>query len=164
VSGTSFATRGATVVQSDFTFSRRASGLLLHPTSLPGRHGSGDLGPAAYAFADFLAGAKQTWWQMLPVNPPGDAPGNSPYSSTSAFAGSAYLISLELLARDGLLREEEVAPRNGLNGDVVAQFREGFPFRMNRLRVAFDRFAARLAQQSAARRVRFVPRRAARLA
>src|SRR3954451_21908973 len=82
-----------------FTFSQRSCGVLLHPTSLPGHFGSGDLGPAAYRFADFLAEAGQTWWQMLPVNPPGDRPGNSPYSSTSAFAGSAYLISLDLLHR-----------------------------------------------------------------
>jgi 4-alpha-glucanotransferase len=67
---------------------RRASGLLLHPTSLPGDHGSGDLGPAAHAFVDFLSQAGQAWWQMLPVGPPGAAPGFSPYSSTSAFAGS----------------------------------------------------------------------------
>jgi 4-alpha-glucanotransferase len=127
-------------------FHRRASGLLLHPTSLPGRHGSGDLGPAAYAFADFLHEAKQTWWQMLPVNPPGNPPGNSPYSSTSAMAGSAYLISLELLVRDGLLHEQEVAPGNGLNGHINAQFRQAFAFRANRLRVAFERFESQLAR------------------
>ncbi|CAA9377739.1 MAG: GH77, partial [uncultured Phycisphaerae bacterium] len=62
-----------------FTFDRRSSGLILHPTSLPGPFGSGDLGREAYAFADFLAAAGQRWWQMLPVGPPGE--GNSPYSA-----------------------------------------------------------------------------------
>src|SRR5678816_3167679 len=91
---------------------RRTSGLLLHPTSLPGRHGTGDLGPAAHEFVDFLAAAAQQWWQMLPVGPPGAAPGYSPYSSYSAFAGSPYLVSLELLHRDGLLdRGDLAAPR-----------------------------------------------------
>src|SRR5262245_12025208 len=100
-----------------FTFSRRSCGLLLHPTSLPGHFGSGDLGPAAYAFADFLHSSGQTWWQMLPVNPPGNAPGNSPYSSTSAFAGSPFLISLEMLAEEGLLSRSDLKPSGNLNGD-----------------------------------------------
>ena len=63
----------------------RASGVLLHPTSLPGPHGIGDLGPEALRFADFLGRSRQSWWQMLPVVPPGD--GHSPYQSVSAFAG-----------------------------------------------------------------------------
>src|SRR5215208_3985704 len=79
----------------------RASGILLHPSSLPSRGGIGDLGPAAYDFADFLVSAKQTLWQLLPLNPIGI--GNSPYSSTSAFAGNVLLISLERLAERGLL-------------------------------------------------------------
>lgn len=77
----------------------RASGILLHPTSLPSRGGIGDFGPAAYAFADFLASAKQSLWQVLPLGPLGF--GNSPYSSTSAFAGNPLLISLERLADRG---------------------------------------------------------------
>ncbi|MGO9345293.1 MAG: 4-alpha-glucanotransferase, partial [Terriglobales bacterium] len=60
----------------------RASGILLHPTSLASRGGIGDFGPAAYAFADFLASARQGLWQVLPLGPLGF--GNSPYSSTSA--------------------------------------------------------------------------------
>ncbi len=74
----------------------RASGILLHPTSLPSRGGIGDLGPAAYEFADFLAAARQGLWQILPLHPAGL--GNSPYSSISAFAGNPLLISLERLA------------------------------------------------------------------
>src|SRR5271168_1538072 len=77
----------------------RASGILLHPTSLASRGGVGDFGPAAYAFADFLASASQGLWQVLPLGPLGY--GNSPYSSTSAFAGNPLLISLERLADRG---------------------------------------------------------------
>src|SRR6266566_6618836 len=77
----------------------RASGILLHPTSLPSRGGIGDFGPAAYSFADFLASARQGLWQVLPLGPLGY--GNSPYSSTSAFAGNPLLISLERLADHG---------------------------------------------------------------
>ena len=84
----------------------RASGILLHPSSLPSRGGIGDLGPAAYQFADFLISAKQTLWQLLPLNPIGI--GNSPYSSTSAFAGNILLISLERLADRGLLSAEDI--------------------------------------------------------
>jgi len=77
----------------------RAAGILLHPTSLPSRGGIGDLGPAAYQFVDFLASARMGLWQVLPLGPLGY--GNSPYSSTSAFAGNPLLISLERLAERG---------------------------------------------------------------
>ena len=77
----------------------RAAGILLHPTSLPSRGGIGDFGPAAYQFVDFLASARQGIWQFLPLGPVGY--GNSPYSSTSAFAGNPLLISLERLAEHG---------------------------------------------------------------
>jgi 4-alpha-glucanotransferase len=77
----------------------RTTGILLHPTSLPARGGIGDFGPAAYEFADFLASARQGLWQVLPLGPLGY--GNSPYSSTSAFAGNPLLISLERLADRG---------------------------------------------------------------
>jgi 4-alpha-glucanotransferase len=77
----------------------RAAGILLHPTSLPSRGGIGDFGPAAYRFVDFLVSARQGLWQVLPLGPLGY--GNSPYSSTSAFAGNPLLISLERLAEYG---------------------------------------------------------------
>src|SRR4029077_9695583 len=77
----------------------RATGILLHPFSLPSRGGIGDFGPAAYEFIDFLAAARQGLWQVLPLGPP--AKGNSPYSSTSAFAGNPLLVSLERLAERG---------------------------------------------------------------
>lgn len=116
---------------------QRSAGLLLHVTSLPGPHGSGDLGPAAHRFVDFLAEAGQRWWQMLPVNPP--AEGWSPYSPLSVFAGNPLLISLEQLADDGLLDDAELEPVRGLrsgriNGPAVARFRSA------RLRRAFENF------------------------
>src|SRR5882724_2799057 len=82
----------------------RATGVLLHPTSLPSRGGIGDFGPAAYEFVDFLTAARQGLWQVLPLGPP--ANGNSPYSSTSAFAGNPLLISLERLIERGWLKAD----------------------------------------------------------
>ncbi|MEK6285436.1 MAG: 4-alpha-glucanotransferase [Acidobacteriota bacterium] len=89
----------------------RASGILLHPTSLPGRFGIGDLGGEAYAFVDFLAASGQSLWQILPLGPTGY--GDSPYQCFSAFAGNTLLISPQRLAQAGLLSEEDlnVAPR-----------------------------------------------------
>src|SRR5258706_1148372 len=80
---------------------QRVSGILLHPTSLPGPFGIGGLGDKAYRFVDFLARAGQTYWQILPLSPTGY--GDSPYSSCSAFAGNTLLISPDRLAEDGLL-------------------------------------------------------------
>jgi 4-alpha-glucanotransferase len=79
----------------------RSSGILLHPTSLPGAYGIGDLGPAAYRFVDELVAARQTYWQVLPLGP--TSYGDSPYQTFSAFAGNPLLVSPELLVRDGLL-------------------------------------------------------------
>ncbi len=84
----------------------RASGILLHPTSLPARGGIGDFGPSAYEFVDFLASARQGLWQVLPLGPLGF--GNSPYSATSAFAGNPLLISLERLADRGWIDRAQV--------------------------------------------------------
>ena len=85
----------------------RSSGLLLHISSLDSAGGIGDFGPAAFAFADFLAAAKQRLWQVLPLNPVGY--GSSPYSSISAFAGNPLLISLETLVEWGWLTPAELA-------------------------------------------------------
>jgi 4-alpha-glucanotransferase len=84
----------------------RSSGVLLHPTSLPGRYGIGDLGPSAYEFVDFLGAAGQRLWQVLPLGPTGY--GDSPYQSFSAFAGNPLLISLEDLQQQGLLHESDL--------------------------------------------------------
>jgi len=83
---------------------QRSAGILMHVTSLPSRGGIGDLGPAAYEFANWLAAARQTLWQILLLGPLGY--GNSPYSCTSAFAGNVMLISLERLADRGLINRE----------------------------------------------------------
>jgi 4-alpha-glucanotransferase len=85
----------------------RSSGVLLHPTSLPGPFGIGDLGPAARAWIDALARARQQWWQILPLGP--TAYGDSPYQCFSAFAGNPYLVSPERLLQDGLLDAADVA-------------------------------------------------------
>ena len=84
----------------------RAAGILLHPTSLPSRCGIGDFGPAAYCFADFLASARMGLWQVLPLGPLGY--GNSPYSSTSAFAGNPLLVSLDRLAEHGWIDRAKI--------------------------------------------------------
>jgi 4-alpha-glucanotransferase len=84
----------------------RSAGLLLHPTSLPGPYGIGDLGPAAMNWIDALARARQTWWQVLPLGPTGY--GDSPYQSGSTFAGNPYLISPDLLADDGLVQRADI--------------------------------------------------------
>jgi 4-alpha-glucanotransferase len=119
---------------------QRTAGILLHPTCLPGPHGSGDFGPAAYGFVDFLEAVGQRWWQVLPLGPIGY--GNSPYSTSSSFAGGSHLISLELLVQDGLLDASELEPVNGLKASRV-NYAAVLSFRTNRLRKAFDVFRGR---------------------
>jgi len=84
----------------------RSSGVLLHPTSLPGPHGVGEFGPEAYRFVDFLHSAGQKLWQVLPLNPTGYA--DSPFQCFSASAGNPLLISLERLADQGLLSRDDL--------------------------------------------------------
>jgi len=131
-----------------FSLKQRAAGVLVHPLSLPGPHGCGDLGRPARELVDFLASAKQRWWQMLPIGPPGR--GNSPYSAHSAFAGNPLLVSLELLANEGLLERRELAPApefSANRGVYPAVWR----YRMERLRWAFERFSAAATDQCAFR-------------
>jgi 4-alpha-glucanotransferase len=96
--------------------SERASGILLHITSLPSYGGVGDFGRAAYEFADFLAAAKQRIWQVLPLSPTGY--GNSPYSALSAFAGNPLFISLEKLVDQGWIEGERIAGLPGAEGNA----------------------------------------------
>jgi len=115
----------------------RASGILLHPTSLPGRFGIGDLGPQAHAFAKVLANVGQRWWQILPIGPTGY--GNSPYQSYSSHAGNPLLLSPELLVEDGWLETNDLAeypslPQSRVDFDAVAAAKE----RLHRL--AYRRF------------------------
>lgn len=115
----------------------RAAGMLLHPTSLPGPHGIGDLGPAAYRFVDFLAAAGQRLWQVLPLGPTGY--GDSPYAARSAFAGNPLLISLEQLRDEGLLTPDDLAEVPDFPSDRVL-YEQVEAFKLSRLRRAFARF------------------------
>ena len=84
----------------------RESGILMHISSLPGPYGIGTMGKKAYGFVDFLASAGQSYWQILPLTPTGY--GDSPYQSFSACAGNHYLIDLDTLVEEGLLKEREI--------------------------------------------------------
>ena len=117
----------------------RHSGILLHPTSLPGPHGSGDLGPAAYHFVDWLVAGNQTLWQVLPLG--GIGPGNSPYMSPSAFAGNELLIDLAQLRDAGWLTDTNIIPDPAAK-DSRVDFQTVQRFRMARLRLAAERFFA----------------------
>lgn len=117
---------------------QRASGVLLHPTSLPSSYGIGDLGKSAYEFIDFLEKSGQTWWQILPLGPTGYE--HSPYTMNfSAFAGNPLLICLEQLAEEGLLRREDLVPLEDQLPDRVS-FQKTIPHKMRLLRLANDRF------------------------
>lgn len=115
----------------------RASGVLLHPTSLPGPFGIGDLGPSAYQFVDFLVAAGQTYWQVLPLGPTGY--GDSPYQCFSAFAGNTNLINLAQLGDEGLLTDVDLADVTGFPPDRV-DFGPVIECRNRILRKAFDRY------------------------
>lgn len=127
---------------SGFHFHRRSSGLLMHITSLPGKHGSGDLGDEAFEFVDFLVDAKQTWWQTLPVNPPGPRPGYSPYSAPSSFAGSPLLVSIDRLVEAGLVSRSEAKPPRKFPAERVV-FDEVAAHRERCLRVAWENAKSR---------------------
>ncbi|MES2944164.1 MAG: 4-alpha-glucanotransferase [Pseudomonadota bacterium] len=116
----------------------RASGVLMHPTSLPGPHGCGDFGPAAYHFVDWLVTARQKLWQILPLG--GIGPGNSPYMSSSAFAGNLLLIDLAELQQRGWLSQADLQPDPGFS-DQRIHFGTVVPWRMVRLQQAATGFA-----------------------
>jgi len=99
----------------------RASGILLHISSLPGKFGIGDFGPQAFQFADFLHQSKQTYWQILPLTPPNRFNDFSPYDSLCAFAGNIMLISPEMLYKAGLLNKADIS-----NPPVFSQNRVEF--------------------------------------
>ena len=129
----------------------RATGILLHPSSLPARGGIGDFGPAAYEFVDFLAAARQGLWQVLPLGPLGY--GNSPYSSTSAFAGNPLLISLERLAQHGWIDHGRVANLPEANGPV--EYEKVFFSKMPLLAEAARNFSKNMQGEARARFERF---------
>ncbi|WP_435064687.1 4-alpha-glucanotransferase [Halobaculum sp. EA56] len=121
----------------------RRSGVLLHPTALPGPHGVGDLGAGARSFLDFLDRADQTLWQVCPLGPTAGIHGHSPYQTFSGFAGNPLLVDLRDLAGRGYLTDDELDPDcdpaadfspHEVNYDAVEAFKT------DRLRRAFDRF------------------------
>lgn len=115
---------------------QRASGVLLHVSSLPSPHGIGDFGPGAYHFADWLQAAGQRLWQWLPTAPIG--PGDSPYQSVSAFAGSPLMVALEPLVQQGWLAAPAL-PADGFDA-LRVDFARVVPWRMARLREAYAGF------------------------
>ena len=118
----------------------RASGILLHPTSLPGTSGSGDFGADAFKFVDWLVTAGQTYWQVLPLGEIGL--GSSPYMSNSAFAGGLHMIDLTELAQQGWLTSSDLVPDPAFRDNQI-NFAVTLPFRLERLRRAASNFFAK---------------------
>lgn len=116
----------------------RASGLLLHVTSLPSKYGIGDAGPTALAWIDRLREAGQSWWQSLPLGPTGY--GNSPYQPLSSFAGNELLISPDWLVEDGLLRKDDCEGCCFPPGEI--EYETVFEFKRSLIRKVWDNFAA----------------------
>ncbi len=121
---------------------KRASGILLHITSLASAYGIGDLGPAAFKFVDFLTDAKQSYWQILPLNPTDTIYDSSPYRSVSAFAYSPLLISPEFLVKDDLLDNKDLNSLSSYPKSKV-DYRLVVADRQKLLRLAYERFKKR---------------------
>lgn len=115
---------------------QRSSGILLHPTSLPGKYGIGTLGREAYDFVDFLISANQKLWQVYPLGPTGY--GDSPYQCFSAFAGNPYLISLDKLVDEGLLKAKDIGGDHFSDGNI--DFGKIFQHKHAVLKKAFEIF------------------------
>jgi 4-alpha-glucanotransferase len=127
-------------LKKNYTMKKRASGILLHITSLPSKYGIGDFGPEAYRFADFLARARQSYWQVLPLNPPSFARNpHSPYNCLSAFAGNTLLISPELLYRQGFLTRKDIQDRPAFP-EAQMDYRFVTSYKAKLLNAAFERF------------------------
>ncbi len=124
----------------------RANGIVLHPTSLPGDHGIGNLGHRAYEFVDFLERAGQSVWQLLPLGPVGDS--NSPYQALSSFAGNPLLISLGRLIEDKLLQKSDLADAPTFSEKVV-DFDAARVYKEKKLRAAFANFQAGRGEETA---------------
>jgi 4-alpha-glucanotransferase len=149
MTGTAMAELGRLAPLPPFPADYRGAGVLLHVTSLPGRYGIGDIGPAALAWLDRLAGAGQGWWQALPLGPTGYL--DSPYQALSSFAGNALLISPDALIEEGLLRPEDcrtlpdgpvdygavIALKHGLLNVLWTRFREADRKELNEAFAAF---------------------------
>ena len=116
----------------------RESGILMHITSLPGPYGIGTMGKKAYAFVDFLEKAGQSYWQILPLTPTGY--GDSPYQSFSACAGNHYLIDLDTLVEEGLLKREDILVVNWGDSETRVDYGRMYQQRIRVLKNAFARF------------------------
>src|SRR5919199_4279182 len=133
-------------------YDRRASGVLLHPTSLPGSGGIGDLGDAAYRFVDWLAEAKQRRWQIMPLGP--TSYGDSPYAGLSALAGNPLLISLDPLVEEGILERTALENTPTFPAERV-DFGPVIEWKMSMLQQAFGRFSAQASTEERAAFVAF---------
>ena len=117
----------------------RKSGVLMHITSLPGPYGIGTMGKNAYQFIDFLRESGQSCWQILPLTPTGY--GDSPYQSCSTFAGNHYLIDLDLLVDEGLLRKQEISGIEWCRSEQKVDYGLLYNNRLSVLRLAYARFS-----------------------
>src|SRR5215210_9181349 len=117
---------------------QRKSGILLHPTSLPGPYGVGSFNQAAYDWIDFLIRSRQSLWQVLPLGPTGY--GDSPYACFSAFAGNTLLVSPERLAQDGLLGEDDLASVPAFSDEEHVDFERANELKQRLLEKAFALF------------------------
>ena len=115
----------------------RSCGILVHPTSFPGKYGIGDFGSEARNFLDFLEETGQTIWQILPLTPAGY--GNSPYASYSAFAGNSFLIAPDILVEKGLLTNQEVKETEAPSG-VKVDYENAFEKKDALFKLASRRF------------------------
>ena len=125
----------------------RSSGVLLHPTSLPGRYGIGDLGEWAYHFVDWLVAAGQSIWQVLPLGP--TSYGDSPYQSLSSFAGNPLLISFDRLLEAGWLSQDDLAKVPEFSADLV-DFGNVINYHNSILSLAYERFAQKASPEQRA--------------
>ncbi len=125
---------------------KRAGGVLLHPTSLPGPYGIGDIGPEAFKWVDYLVSTGCSIWQVLPLGPTGY--GDSPYQCFSAFAGNPFLISPDLLLTEDLLHPDDIVEANEFPIDKV-DFGAVIPYKVGILDRAFSRF-----EKSASKKIR----------
>ncbi len=127
----------------------RSAGVLMAITSLPSPYGIGTIGESAYKFADFLKKAKQKYWQILPIGP--TSYGDSPYQSFSTFAGNPYMIDLDILRKEKLLKKEDYAELDWSDTDGYVNYEKIYNNRFNVLRTACERFKS----LSAAKKVDF---------
>ena len=126
----------------------RSSGVLMAMSSLPSPYGIGTMGDEALKFIDFLAASGQKYWQLLPLGP--TSYGDSPYSSFSSFSGNPYLIDLELLVREGLLKEGEPEAFDWGDNPLEADYGKLFEGRYTLLRKAYIRGREKLAAEAQA--------------